>query len=163
MKVCYYCPSNVLLYRMMYWEEVGLNSTVEKASMDGSNHTTVLVLDNSNLATALALDVPKQVLYYWTHDYNRSYRYDHQLASASVNGDLRKVFNVFYSRYSTPLCMVYSDERLYYVVSSTLYLFDIQSEIGQALSFSPSLSSLSGMVLLRRESQEQGTNYTRGC
>ena len=136
---------------MIYWIEVGLNSTVEKASMDSSNHTTVIAFGNSNTAPTFALDISKQVFYYWT-DYRR-------LVSSNVNGTLRRVFSTTY-HYGTITTMVYSNERVYYIIRYYgLYVFDLESESSQRLYSLPDSYQSHGMVLLSHERQEQGTRH----
>ena len=152
----FYYSSLLFVLRMIYWIEVGLNSTVEKASMDSSNHTTVIAFGNSNTATTFALDISKQVFYYWT---GSGVYYDHRLVSSNVNGSLRRVFSTtYYYYYSSAITtMVYSNERVYYIIQNGLYVFDLESESSQRLYSLLDTYQSHGMVLLSHERQEQGT------
>ena len=156
LRFMFYYSSLLFVLRMIYWIEVGLNSTVEKASMDSSNHTTVIAFGNSNTATAFALDISKQVFYYWTGVY-----YDHRLVSSNVNGSLRRVFSTNYYYYSGAITtMVYSNERVYYIARyNRLYVFDLESESSQRLHSLLDSYQSHGMVLLSHERQEQGTRH----
>ena len=158
LRFMFYYSSLLFVLRMIYWIEVGLDSTVEKASMDSSNHTTVIAFGNSNTATTFALDISKQVFYYFTR--TGVYYGTHRLVSSNVNGSLRRVVstNYYYYSYDAITTMVYSNEKVYYITRyHRLYVFDLESESSQRLYSLLDTYQSHGMVLLSHEHQEQGT------
>ena len=80
------------LHRTIYWSDIGSNPpNIKKASMDGSNVGTVVLLNNANVAHTFAftLDYSQQMLY-WMNGSDNCY-YTNYIGSSRVDGSGRRI------------------------------------------------------------------------
>ena len=164
------------LRRTIYWSEIGSNPpNIKKASMDGSNVGTVVLLNNANVVHTFAftLDYSQQMLY-WMNGSSNCY-YTNYIGSSSADDSGRRItydpssninscYNHYYHRTQAIDFFggaIYSYSRRYYQI--------IKSKVGDILNITrfPYVSNYmtlcqsssymySGMRVISPERQLQG-------
>ena len=92
--ILWYIALAIILYRSIYWSDVGSNPPmIKRASMDGSSVRTVVSLNSANNAYlfVFTLDHSRQMLY-WVNGSSNCY-YTNYIESSRVDGSGRTVHN----------------------------------------------------------------------